>query len=61
MPNDWIKEFDKPTRAQSFEGYSDGYVNKEYIHHLSVQAGIFGLFAVLFGRDIEQEFIKGRC
>ena len=23
--------------------------------------GFFGLFAVFFGRDIEQEFFKGKC
>ena len=54
-------ELKVPTEVSTFNGKNSGFIGKDHLSHIVRQIGILGPVAVFFGRDIEQEFIKGSC
>ena len=50
-----------PTDVTTFNGKYHGRISDAHLQSMVQQVGILGPIAALFGRDIEQEFIKGTC
>ena len=51
----------EPTDVTTFNGKYYGKISDNHLQTMSRQVGILGPIAAMFGRDIEQEFIKGTC
>ena len=58
---DFTNTLKMPTEVYTFNGMTSGFIGKDHFKYMVSQVGIFGPVSVFFGRDIEQEFIKGTC